>query len=325
MNPIAKLTAWANAFQQRHPVVAFPYAVIKKFGDDNGGYQAALLTYYGFLSLFPLLLVLVTALHLVFHNNPDLQAQILSGINTYFPLLGEQLTDNIGNMSKTGLGLIIGVLFTLYGARGAADALRFALDNMWQIPKEDRSGFPKNILRSLSIMGIGALGFLATAAASVITSGWGKAAWVKIIVNIAGFIILTLAITATFRIATSRRIGTRKLWVGATIAGVIIQLLLTFGGILVANQLKGLDNLYGTFAIVLGLLFWIYLLAQVLMYAAEVDTVRVLKLWPRSLEADKPTEADKRAYQLQAQTETYIEQEDVKVDYTQPDKPKPRG
>lgn len=318
MNIITAITKKADAFQQKHAVLAFPYAVIKKFGEDNGGYQAALLTHYGFLSLFPLLLVLITVLHLAFNNNQDFQQQILGSVGSYFPLLGDQLTDNIGNMGKTGLGLVIGILFTLYGARGAADALRFALDNMWQIRKEDRSGFPKNIIRSFSMIGVGALGFIATAGASVITSGLGKMIWVKILVNILGFGILTAAIAVTFRIATSKKIGFRQLWVGSVIAGFVIQLLLTFGGLLVSNQLRGLDDLYGTFAIVLGLLFWIYLLAQVIIYAAEVDTVRAYRLWPRSLQADEPTDADKRAYKLHAKTETYIDQQDVHVAYSGP-------
>jgi membrane protein len=320
MNVIQKVTKWANQLQQKHAFIGFPYAVVKKFGDDHGGYQAALLTHYGFLSLFPLMLVLITALHLIFSSNEALQADILASVSAYFPLLGEELTSNIDGMDgKTGIGLIIGILFTLYGARGAADAMRFALDNMWQIPKEYRSSFPKSLIRSLSMMGVGALGLLATAGASVLTSGLGKAVWVKVVVNILGFIILSAAMTATFRIATSRKIGTKSLWVGATIAAFVIQLLLTFGGILVSNQLKGLDSLYGTFAIVLGLLFWIYLLAQVIVYAAEIDTVRAFKLWPRSLIAEEPTPADKKAYALRAKTETYIDQQEVDVNYQEPD------
>lgn len=315
---INKLTAWANAFQQRHAAIGFPYAVVKKFGDDNGGYQAALLTYYGFLSLFPLLLVLVTVLHLIFDNNPAAQAKILGSIDTYFPLLGDQLTESIGSMGKTGLGLAVGMLITLYGARGAADAVRFALDNMWNIPKEKRAGFPKNILKSLSIIGVGGLGFLASAGASAATSGFGRAGWVKVAVALAGFIILTVVITVVFRIGASRKRAIKTVLPGAIIAAAAVQLLLTFGSLLVANQLKSLDTLYGTFAIVLGLLFWIYLLAQMLVYAAEINTVRAGKLWPRSLDADQPTKADKRAYRLQAKTETYIEQQDVAVNYQKP-------
>ena len=100
---------------------------------------------------------------------------------------------------------------------------------------------------------------------------------------------------------------------GSVFAALTIQLLLTFGSLLVAHQLKGLNSLYGTFAVVLGLLFWLYLIAQVIVYAAQIDSVRHLKLWPRSLQANKPTEADKRAYELYAHVQTFTREEEVDV------------
>src|SRR5438105_2109314 len=123
-----------DAWQQAHPAVSFPLAVIKKYGEDSGGYQAALLTYYGFLSLFPLLLVLVTLLQIWFHNDPTFQHEVSTSVGHFFPIVGSQLENQIRGMRGAGTGLIIGVLFALYGARGGADALRFTLDNMWQIP-----------------------------------------------------------------------------------------------------------------------------------------------------------------------------------------------
>jgi membrane protein len=317
MNILQKILHKADQFQQRHPVIAFPYAVVKKYGDDNGGYQAALVTYYGFLSLFPLLLVAVTVLQLVFHNNKELQTKFLEGINSYFPLLGDQLSSNIGGLGKTGLGLVVGIAITLYGARGAADALRFALDTMWQVPKVKRSGFPKTVLQSFSIMGLGALGLVVTVGASSVTSALGHAWWAGIIANIVGFIIAAVVIMLVFRVATAKSVGFKDLWVGSAIAAFGVQLILTFGTLIVAGQLKGLGSLYGTFAIVLGLLFWMYLIAQIVLYAAQIDTVRKLKLWPRALVTDNPTKADKRAYDLYAKAEERIKPETVKTGYSE--------
>src|SRR5690242_16862816 len=137
--------------QQRRSVPAFVYALFKKYGDDNGGYQAALLTYYGFLSLFPLLLVLVTLLQLWFRNDHVVQQEVSTSVGHFFPLLGTQLQENIHGMRRAGVGLVVGLLITLYGARGAADAFRYTIDNMWQIPKTKRVGFPRNMLHSLAI------------------------------------------------------------------------------------------------------------------------------------------------------------------------------
>jgi len=310
---IDRVVKKADGWQQRRTPLAFVYAVIKKYGEDNGGYQAALLTYYGFLSLFPLLLVLVTVLQIWFHNNPVLRAEVSTSIGHFFPLLGSQLQQEIHGMRSAGIGLVIGILITIYGARGAADAFRFALDNMWQIPKDKRAGFPKSMLHSLAIMAAGVLGFAATAFVSSFTATLGHATWVKILANVLGFLILTFVLGYAFRIATSGRIRYRYMLLGAAVAAFIMQLLLSFGGIILSHQLQHLDSVYGTFALVLGLLFWMYLLAQVVIYAAEIDTVRHFHLWPRSLSGKLRTEADEQAYKLYAQSEKYIEKEHIGV------------
>jgi YihY family inner membrane protein len=312
LNPfIAKL----DAFQQRHKWLAVGYAVIKKYGDDNGGYQAALLTYYGFLSLFPLLLVIVTILQIWFSNNAPVRDDVLASIGHFFPLLTSQLQANIHSMHKTGLGLLIGLVITIYGARGVADALRHALDNMWQVPRNKRAGFPKNILHSMSIIAAGAVSFVAVVAVSAFSSSLGHALWTKILLNVLGFLLLTAVFGFIFRIATFGRVPLRWMYSGASVAGFVTQLLLTFGGLIIKHQLQHLNSVYGTFAVVLGLLFWIYLLAQVIVYAAEVDTVRHLKLWPRSMTSTMETTADRIAYRRYAKIEERVSNERISVDF----------
>ena len=75
MNALKKLIAALDRFQQNGPWLAFPVAVWKKFGDDQAGNLAALIAYYGFASLFPLLLVLVTVLDIVLAHDPTLKAK----------------------------------------------------------------------------------------------------------------------------------------------------------------------------------------------------------------------------------------------------------
>ena len=293
---------------------SFVIAVFKKYGEDHGGYQAALLTYYGFLSLFPLLLVLVTVLQLWFHNDPVVRQQVSTSVGHFFPQIGSDLQTQIRGLRRVGLGLAVGIIVTLYGARGAADAFRFSLDNMWQIPKNKRAGFPKSMLLSLAIMSAGAAGFAATAAVSSFTASLGHTWESKALANFLGFVILSGVLGYMFRIATRGRIRYRYMLLGASIAALIMQLLLSFGGILVAHELRNLDSLYGTFAVVLGLLFWLYIMAQVVLLAAEIDTVRHFALWPRAL-AGKQTDADRHAYKLYAQSEKYIEKEYIGITF----------
>lgn len=312
MNFIKRIITRFDLFQQQHPAFGFPYAVIKKVGEDNGGYQAALITYYGFLSLFPLLLVAVMVLGLLFHNNPSMQMGILKDITNFLPIVGDQLQRNI-HSSKSGIGLVVAIFITLYGARGGADALRYSLDTMWQIPHHRRAGFPKNILRSFGVIGVAALGLIVSVGISSFSSVLGHAVWVKLLANLIGIALLSTTLTLVFRIATSKGVRIKDMIPGTLFGATVLQLLLTFGSLLVKNQVKGLNSLYGTFAIVLGLLFWIYLLARVIVYSIEIDTVRTLKLWPRSLVSENETEADQRAYDLYVKSARRIPEEKVRV------------
>jgi membrane protein len=309
---ISRVTKKLDGWQQKRKFTSFVYAVVKKYGEDNGGYQAALLTYYGFLSLFPLLLVLVTVLQIWFKNDPHFQHEVSTSVGHFFPLLGSQLEENIHGMKRVGLGLVVGLLFTLYGSRGAADAFRYTVDNMWQIPRRKRAGFPRNILHSLAIMGAWAAGFGATVAVSAFTADLGHVWWAKLLANISGVGILAVVIGYSFRIATAKRLRLRYMMLGAGIAAVAIQFLLTFGGILLAHELHNFSAVYGTFAVVLGLLFWIYLMAQVLLLSAEIDTVRHFKLWPRSLSGQLKTDADEVADKLFYQEDKYAPNDTIK-------------
>lgn len=302
-----------DQFQQRHPVVGLPYAIIKKFGDDDGGYQAALITYYGFLSIFPLLLVVLTIIQIIFHNNLEVRHEVSQSIGHFLPGIGSALENNVHSMGRSGIGLAIGLLLTLYGTRGVADVLRHALNDIWQVPRMRRTGFPKGLLQSFLIIIAAAVGFAATVAVSSFSAALGHAVWVKVIANVAGFFVLFGVLLFVFRTATSRKVPPKDMFVGTSIAAAIMQILLTFGSLLVAHQLKNFDTFYGTFAVVLGMLFWIYLLAQVVVYAVEIDSVRHLKLYPRAIQNNKPTPQDLHAYELYAHVDRYIPKEEIDV------------
>src|ERR1700727_1337580 len=77
---VNRVIAWADRLQRRHGVLGFPYAVVKKYGDDEGGREAALITYYGFLSIFPLLLLGVAVLSRVLAGNPDLRQRLVTAV-----------------------------------------------------------------------------------------------------------------------------------------------------------------------------------------------------------------------------------------------------
>jgi YihY family inner membrane protein len=278
-----------DAFQQRHHFSAFTYAVVKKYSEDGAGYKAALLTYYGFLSLFPLLMLLTTLTDRIVGNHPHLEKTLIAGITDYFPLLGNQLAAHIHSLHSSGFALIIGLLFTLYGVRGVADVWRHGIQDIWGVPKSKREGFPIGLIKSFSTVIIGGLGFLLASISAGLAASAGKE-WgfrgLSIAINL---IILFWLFNFLLNVSLPKHVSFKETRLGAAIAAVGLVLLQALGGYILAHELKSLDALYSYFALALGLLFWIYLQAQMLYYAAEIAVVSSRRLWTRGF-TDKPPE-----------------------------------
>jgi membrane protein len=295
----------ADDFQQRHRWLALPVAVWKKFGDDSAGNLAALIAYYGFVSIFPLLLVLVTVLSIVLKNDPGLQHRLLNSALAQYPVVGQQLR-SIGPLHETGLALVIGLVGTFIGARSVATAIQNALNTVWEIPIARRPGFPWSWLRSFGLILVIGLGLIGTTVLSGIAAGAGRvltgagatiaAVVVSLVLNIGLFWL-------AFRLGTAAEISWSQLRLGAIIGGVIWQVLQYVGSYFVSHQLAHASPSYGTFAVVLGLIAWLYLEAELTLYAVEINVVRTFRLWPRSIAAPPYNEQDRRAFELYAQAQ----------------------
>jgi membrane protein len=313
MNMAKKVLRAVDGYQQKHVWLAFPVAVWKKFGDDQAGNLAMLVAWFAFVSIFPLMLVLVTVLDIVLKNNPDLQHRLLNSALSQYPVLGQHLT-NIGPMHQAGLPLVVGLVGTFLGALGVANAMQNALNTAWEIPYARRPGFPWSWLRSMGQIIVIGLGLIGTTILSTLASGAGHklsgfaATAAALVVSLAASIGL---FWLAFRLGTAREIGWRQQWLGAVIASVAWQILQALGGYFISHQLAHASPIYGTFAIVIGLIAWLYLQAQLTLYAVQVSVVRTYRLWPRSIAPPPYTEPDRRAYQLYAQVEKRVEDEEI--------------
>jgi len=319
MNIIQKIITGADQYQQNHRLPGFVYAVIKKYGEDQAGYQAALLTYYGFLSLFPLLLVLTTVTAIAANHHPHVQATVIHSVTNYFPVLGSQLSDHVHSLHKSGLALIIGILFTLYGARGVADAFRQGVNHIWQIPMTKRPAFPKNVINSLSLIVVGGIGFILASISASIAGGVGHGILFRALSIAVNLFILFWLFLFLLNICLPRHVSLKETRAGAATAAIGLVIFQFLGTYLLTRQLKSLDALYSYFAIALGLLFWIYLQAQMMYYAVEVAAVKSRGLWPRSLSGEL-TAADKRSYSHQAKKEQMRDEETIDTDFDSPTK-----
>jgi YihY family inner membrane protein len=288
---LTRLVAWFDAFQQRHVLLAFPIGVVKKYGDDKGGYLAALFAYYGFLSLFPLLLLMVTVLGIVLSGNPDLQARIVDSALGQFPIIGQQLEDNVNAIQGNNLALIVGIVGSLWGAFGVTQALQNAFDDTWEVPRRGRSNFFFSKLRGL-LMLLALVAFIggSTVLTAVGTSFAAVGFLARALSTVGTFVLSFALYAAAFKVLTARDLGLKDILPGSVVAAVGWTVLQVIGGYLVQHQIKNATALYGFFGIVLGMLFWIYLIAQVTVYASEINVVMAGHRWPRSL-TDPPPEA----------------------------------
>ncbi|MBC7707779.1 YihY/virulence factor BrkB family protein [Polaromonas sp.] len=310
MNILQKTIAAVDTWQRRHPFTSFPYAVVKKYGEDEAGYQAALLTYYGFLSLFPLLLVVTTVVTMLGGQHAALQQTVTMAVSNYFPAFGDQLS-KVQTIHKSGVALVVGILFTLYGARGVADAFRNGVNHIWQTPRAERVGFPMSIVKSLSIIAVGGIGFMLASISTGVAAGVGHGFLFRVLSIAVNLFILFWLFRILLNLALPGKVPFRQTRSGAAAAAVGIVTLQFVGGLILTRELKNLNAVYSIFALSLGLLFWIYLQAQTIYYAVEIASVRSLKLYPRGMREDALTPADKRVMTRQARRERQIDAEAI--------------
>lgn len=272
-----------DSAQRRHRVLGFPIACIYKFFDDFGNYLAAVMTYYAFISLVPLLLLASTGLSLILLGHPGLQEQLLDSALAQFPVVGPQLKTPTA-FAGSPLGIIVGTLAAVYGALGSAQALQYAGNTIWQVPRNNRPNPFLARARSLLLITTTGIGMLVATIGSLVLRGvFDQSLLLKMATNIVGVTIMTLVLLVAFRLAPRKRLSLSELWVGALLAAVLLQLLQTFGFVFVDRVVKGTSDTNAVFAIFLGLIGYLYVAAMFLVLGMEVDAVRSRRLWPRAL------------------------------------------
>jgi membrane protein len=292
VNIINRFLAFLNRRQQESELTAFTIAVIKKYNEDGAGRQAALLTYFGFLSLFPFLLVLTTITDTVLRRNAHLRDTVIKGVTGYFPSLGTQLSDHVSSIHTGNLIFYIGLLFTIYGTRGVADAFRRGVEKIWLVPRKERIGFPESLFKNACLITIGGMGFLLASVAAAIASSVGHGITFRLLALAINVIILFALFSFLIKFTLPNHVSLKDIRSSAAFATITLVILQLLGGYIIGRELKKLDEFYSYFAFTLGLIFWIYLQSQVLFYSIEIAVVSSKKLWPRSLDSAHPTKAD---------------------------------
>jgi len=318
-----------DRFQQRHPWLGFPLAVRQKYADDQGGYLAATVTYYAFFSIFPLLLVFSAVLGFVLQGHPHLADQIIHSALGQFPLIGQELKG--GSLKGNALALTLGLGAALWAGMGAVLAAENAMNQLWGVPFRRRPDFLRARVRALLlliVLGGGALTATALAGVGTVGARYGLS-WRLASISLSTVLDFGLFWLA-FRVLTARDVSWSALRGGAIAAALGYEALQLLGGYYVGHALKHATNLYGTFALVIGLLSFIYLAIHITLLAAEGNVVATRHLWPRSFSIvfEQPsTSADRAALTQRSKVEErrQDQQIDVQIPADKPTDPTRRG
>jgi YihY family inner membrane protein len=318
-----------DRFQRRYPAAGYPLAVAYKFFDDQGNYLTAMITYYAFVSLFPLLLLLTSILGFALHDDPGLQDKVLDSALSQVPVLGQQLGANVQSLRGNTIAVVVGALGGLYGSLGVVQAAQNAFNKVWAVPRGDRPNPILSRVRSLAMLVVLALGLAVSTALSALSSVADRVGssdvdnWLRVVFALASVLLNVALLLFAFRLLTARRVGTRGLLPGAIGTAIAWQVLQSAGTYYFGTTLRDSTATYGLFGVVLGLIAWLYLSAAAVVLGAEANAVLARRLWPRSLMTPftddvQLTRGDRAAYASYPQTERHKGFERIDVDFDQP-------
>jgi uncharacterized BrkB/YihY/UPF0761 family membrane protein len=291
LEPLSKVIGAVDGWQRRVRLAGVPYAVMKKFGDDNANLVVVALAWYGFTAIFPLLLVVMTVFGLI--GEASIGKGVLQTLHQ-FPMVGSSFNPaNSNSLHGSVLGLVIGLLGLLYGAQGVTQTAQLAMATVWNIPQDQRTGFLPRLGRSIAGLVTIGLAFIVNAFVTGYATG-GTANYAIRIPILIGLLVLNAGLYfATFTLLTAKAIGPRGLLPGAIAGAVAFTALITVGTGLVTHQLNHASTAYGNFGSVIGIVGFLLLLAKLSLYAAELNPVLSRGLYPRALPlGGEPTKAD---------------------------------
>ena len=303
-------------------------AVVYKAFDDRAPYLAALVTYYAFVSLFPLLLLFVSVMGFVLQSDPSLRQSIVNSTVGDLPGIGTVLKQNIQGFKGSGLGVFFGVLGLFYGGLGAMQASQFAFNHIYAVPRNQQPNPIRSRVRSLGLILILGTTILVSTGINILVSNAdgvskGLGTGLTLAGYVADFAINVVLFTGSYQILTAVDLGWRDVLVGGLITAALWELLQTIGTRYVVHEVRHGSALYGVFGVVLATVAWIYVVALVLMLSAEINVVWRRRLWPRALLAPfsdemDPTAADLAAYESYARAPRFKGWERIDVEFEPP-------
>jgi YihY family inner membrane protein len=286
-----------DSVQRAHSAVGFPVAVLKKFGQDRAGHLAALVAYYGFFSLFPLMLAFTSILGFVL-TDPDDQERFAAEAADQIPVVGDTIRNSAGELDGSAVAIVVGLALAVWSGMKIVDAMQNALNTVWSVPRVARPNLAEIRLRSIAMLALIGGGLVCSVAASnvaanldVIPGGGRIAIWSATALVSVGLYLIA------FRLLTDADLPWRDVLPGAVFGGVSWWALQTFGSTFIASQQQSSGEAYGQFASIIALFAFLFLASQLSILGAVINAVMARRLWPRSLTSGHLTAADIEAFE----------------------------
>jgi membrane protein len=294
-----------DLFQRRHPFLGLPWSVLRKYTDDDGPRLAALMTYYGFLSLFPLLLLATTAVTELLRWDPELQRQMLDHLVN--PKWQPDIEQALAQLPPSGIPLAVGIVSLLFAGTGGVLATYSALNRMWGVPWRDRFGLVQRYARAALMLVVSLVGAVIAAGSAVVADNVLRLAPIErgIAAAATGTAVFAMVGTA-HKVLVCRPLRMRDIWLGALIGAIAVTVLLNAAAIILPTLVSRAGVVYGSFATVVGTFALLYLINQTLVLSVELSTVIESGLSPRGLTNASLTDGDRSALVLLARRQERI-------------------
>ena len=290
--------------QRRSTPVAVAVATFKKFSEDRSSNLAAMIAFWGFFSIFPLFIALVTLL--AFFLPASDRTSVLGHVANMLPLLDPS---TVSGLSGSWWVLILGLVTALWSGTAVVRTLQFAFDSVWEVPYHERPGLAQQTLRSLWVLATIGVGLVLTTLVSGLVVSSANGIHLGVLGRVGGYVfavVLDIGIfVAAFRLLTPQVESVRDVLPGALLSGLSFFVLQQVSALIVSHYLQNAQSTYGHFATVITILWWFYIQSQITLLGAQLNVVLKNKFYPRSLANAPSTPADRRVLEAYAAERAY--------------------
>jgi membrane protein len=278
-----RLMERVDRVQQSRAWLAFPVAVGHRYAIQRCATFAAMVAYYGFISILPLFLVATSLTKVFLAGYPGLQTSVTNSLLEHFGVLGSELERTIQPSTGDAFAIVIGLIVALWAGLGVMQSLQVAFSTIWGIPREEQPTFARARLRSLVIIIAFGIVLLASAVLTSLVSLLGLSVGGQVMGFVASYLFAFAVYVLVYRVLTGVDLAFRDVLPGAALAAGALVALQTVGALIIGRWIGNASALYGYLGVTLGMLLWISLLAQVTLLGAELNAVWKRRLWPRSI------------------------------------------